>query len=161
MTLTFIIMTIDLDLEHHHPPPPSSNTQHYTPTHTTCFNGRIKLRVIFIKRLHCPESAVIWRKTLSNNYAILYAILFIYTTISNPFIMCRGGAMDECRPCNPKVRVRISWQTKILKKSLVIRVNSKSASRTGIYLKRTRVKVQLVHAWTGENKCMNRTGVTI
>ena len=52
--------------------------------------------------------------------------------------------------------VRISWQTKILKKSLVIRVNSKSASRTGIYLKRTRVKVQLVHAWTGENKCMNR-----
>ena len=27
---------------------------------------------------------------------------------------------------------------------------------TGVYLKRTRVKVQLVHAWTGENKCMNR-----
>ena len=64
----------------------------------------MKFRVIFIKRQHCPESAVIWRKTLSNNYAVLYAILFIYTTISNPLIMCRGGAMDECRPCNPKVR---------------------------------------------------------
>ena len=32
MTLTFIIMTIDLNLEHHHPPPPpSSNTHQHTP----------------------------------------------------------------------------------------------------------------------------------
>ena len=69
-----------------------------------------------------------------------------------------AALVQSVRPSVRKseTRVRISWQTKILKKSLVIRVNSKSASRTGIYLKRTRVKVQLVHAWTGENKCMNR-----
>ena len=53
------------------------------------------------------------------------------------------------RPCkseDPGFESR--GQTKILKKSLVIRVNSKSASRTGIYLKRTRVKVQLVDSQT-------------
>ena len=79
----------DLDLEHHHPTPSPtntiySNTQHYTTPHTTYHinvilnvNRRMKLRVIFIKRLHCPESAVIWRKTWSNNCALLHDILYI------------------------------------------------------------------------------------
>ena len=85
----------DLDLWHSDhwpwpwPPSPTTTILQYTTLHTNTHhianinvilnvNRRMKLRVIFIKRLHCPESAVIWRKTLSNNYAILYAILYIY-----------------------------------------------------------------------------------
>ena len=34
--------------------------------------------------------------------------------MNNPLIMCRGGAMDECRPWNPKVRGSNLEQTKIL-----------------------------------------------
>ena len=102
----------------------------------TCFNGRIKLRVIFIKRLHCPESAVIWRKTLSNNYAILLCYT-IYTTISNTFNMCRGGAMVECRPCNPKVRGSNLGTDQNFEKVSCDTSELKNDSPTIVYLKRT------------------------
>ena len=77
LTLTLTTIT------HHHHPPIHNTTHHHTPHsyHINVIlnvNRRMKLRVIFIKRLHCPESAVIWRNTLSNNYAILFAILYIY-----------------------------------------------------------------------------------
>ena len=76
LTLTLNTMTL------HHHTPIHNTTHHHTP-HSYYINvilnvnRRMKLWVIFIKRMHCPESAVIWRKTLSNNYDILYAILYI------------------------------------------------------------------------------------
>ena len=80
-TLWPLTLTLTTITQHHHTPI-HTTTHHHAPH---CYhinvilnvNRRMKLRVIFIKRLHCPESAVIWRKTLSNNYAILYATLYI------------------------------------------------------------------------------------
>ena len=76
-------LTLTLNTINHHRHTSIHNTTHHHTPHSYHINvilnvnRRIKLRVIFIKRLHCPESAVIWRKTLSNNYAILYATLYI------------------------------------------------------------------------------------